>query len=76
MLEGGSYFQPVVDALAARPRPMLRTLRLGEFTCAGGPGGEGDYEYEISWTGLGDASTLWAALPRERVRVRYPDILA
>jgi len=64
MLDDGSYFQQVIDALAAHPRLTLRTLRLGEFTCAGGPGGEGDYEYEISWSSLGDASKLWAALPR------------
>lgn len=66
MLDDGSYFQPVIDAIVAAPRgiPTLRTLRLGEFTCAGGPGGEGDYEYEMSWTTLGDASALWAKLPR------------
>lgn len=64
MLDDGSYFQPVVNAIAARGIPTLRTLRLGEFTCAGGPGGEGDYEYEMSWTSLGDASALWRTLPR------------
>jgi uncharacterized protein (TIGR02996 family) len=66
MLDDGSYFQPVVEAIVASPRgiPTLRTLRLGEFSCSGGPGGEGDYEYEMSWTTLGDASALWAKLPR------------
>lgn len=64
MLDDGGYFGPVLATLAERGAPALRRLRVGEFSCAGGPGGEGDYEYEISWTSLGDASALWKALPR------------
>jgi uncharacterized protein (TIGR02996 family) len=64
MLDDGAYFEPVVKMIAKHGAPALRSLRLGEFSCCGGPGGEGDYEYEISWTGIGDASALWKAVPR------------
>jgi uncharacterized protein (TIGR02996 family) len=64
MLDDGAYFGPCVEAIAKHGSPSLRRLRIGQFECAGGPGGEGDYEYEISWTSLGDASGLWKALPR------------
>lgn len=64
MLDDGGYFGPVVQALVTHGAPALRTLRLGMFQCCGGPGGDGDYEYEISWTSLGDASGLWKAAPR------------
>jgi uncharacterized protein (TIGR02996 family) len=64
MLDDGGYFGPAIQTLAEVGAPALRSLRVGEFSCAGGPGGQGDYEYEISWTSLGDASALWKALPR------------
>jgi len=65
MLDDGSYFDPIVKAIASVGSPSLRKLRLGEFSCAGGPGGaESDYEYEMSWTSLGDASGMWSKLPR------------
>ncbi len=64
MLEDGGYFSPLVSTLSKFGAPALRKLRIGMFSCSGGPGGEGDYEYEISWTGIGDAGGLWSALPR------------
>lgn len=64
MLDDGAYFGPVLEAIAKHGAPALRRLRIGRFECCGGPGGEGDYEYEISWTSLGDASKLWKAVPR------------
>ncbi|MFT3709663.1 MAG: TIGR02996 domain-containing protein [Archangium sp.] len=64
MLDDGGYFGPVVGALMQHGAPALRRLRIGRFSCCGGPGGEGDYEYEISWTGVGDLSGLWKAVPR------------
>jgi uncharacterized protein (TIGR02996 family) len=63
MLDDGCYLEPLVKTIAEHGAPSLRKLRLGEFNCAG-PGGTGDHDYEISWTGLGDASGLWAAVPR------------
>lgn len=64
MLDDGAYFGPCVEAISKHGSKSLRRLRIGRFECAGGPGGEGSYEYEISWTSLGDASGLWKALPR------------
>lgn len=64
MLEDGGYFEPVVHAIAKHGAPALRRLRLGEFIHAGPGGAEDGYEYEISWTGIGDATELWKALPR------------
>jgi len=64
MLDDGAYFEPLVKVIAEHGAPTLKSLRIGEFSCAGGPGGTGDYEYEISWTTLGDASGLWKAVPR------------
>lgn len=55
--EGQGEYQPVIDALAARPRPSLRRLHVGDFRYHGA-------ETEISWTHLGDLSDLWEALPR------------
>lgn len=64
MLDDGGYFAPLVNTLTKHGAPAMRRLRIGKFSCCGGPGGEGAYEYEISWTGLGDASGLWKAVPR------------
>jgi hypothetical protein len=43
--------------LAARARPLLRSLFLGDFARD---------ETELNWTRLGDAGRLWAALPNLR----------
>lgn len=64
MLDDGGYFEPVLQVLGSVGAPCLRSLRVGEFSNAGGPGGEGDYVYEISWTSIGDASSLWKGVPR------------
>ena len=55
-------YQGVCDALAARPRPALRSLYLGDFT----------YEdCELNWSHIGDGSRLWAAVPNlERLTLR------
>jgi uncharacterized protein (TIGR02996 family) len=66
MLDDGAYFEAIVKTIAEHGAPALRRLRIGEFTHAGPGGGENDYEYEISWTSLGDASGLWKAVPRLR----------
>jgi uncharacterized protein (TIGR02996 family) len=64
MLDDGAYFEPLVKVITEFGAPALKSLRIGMFDCAGGPGGEGNYEYEISWTTLGDASGLWKSVPR------------
>jgi len=64
MLDDGGYFGPCVEAISKLGAPALRRLRIGRFSCSGGPGGEGTYEYEMSWTSLGDASGLWKSVPR------------
>ncbi|MFO0597157.1 MAG: hypothetical protein U0228_17720 [Myxococcaceae bacterium] len=64
MLDDGGYFAPALAPLLQKGCPSLRSLRIGRFSCCGGPGGEGDYEYEISWTGVGDLGGLWKAVPR------------
>ena len=66
MLDDGMYFGPIIAKLAALGAPMLHTLRIGEFQHAGPGGIETDYDYEISWTSLGDATGLWQALPKLR----------
>ena len=43
--------------LAARPRPLLRSLYLGDFARE---------ETELNWSNLGDAGAMWAALPNLR----------
>jgi uncharacterized protein (TIGR02996 family) len=72
MLDDGMYFDDVVKAIAQYGAPALRSLSIGEFSHAGGPGGiENGYDYESSWTALGDASNLWAQLPHlERLRLQ------
>lgn len=72
MMDDGMYFEEVVKALAHYGAPALRSLRLGEFNHAGGPGGiDNGYDYESSWTALGDASNLWEKLPNlERLRLQ------
>jgi hypothetical protein len=65
------YFGPVVEKLAAIGAPALRTLRIGEFGHAGPGGVDNGYDYEISWTSLGNASGLWRVLPRlEHMRLQ------
>ncbi len=66
MLDDGMYFDDVVKAIATHGAPALRVLRLGEFQHAGPGDVENGYEYEISWSSLGDASGLWRAVPRLR----------
>ena len=71
MLDDGMYFGPVVEKLAAIGAPALRTLRIGEFGHAGPGGVDTGYDYEISWTTLGNASGLWRVLPRlEHMRLQ------
>jgi uncharacterized protein (TIGR02996 family) len=71
MLDDGMYFGPIVQILAKLGAPALRELHVGEFEHAGPGGWDNDYNYEISWTSLGDATGLWQALPRlERARLQ------
>jgi uncharacterized protein (TIGR02996 family) len=61
----GCYFEPLCKVIAKHGAPALRSLRLGEFHYAGPRGPKGtDYDYEISWTQLGDMSGMWKSLPR------------
>lgn len=64
MLDDGGYFGPVMAVLAEHGAPALRHLRVGEFVHAGPGGADDGYEYEMSWTSLGDASAVWRKLPR------------
>lgn len=64
MLDDGGYFGPVMAVLAEHGAPALRSLRVGEFVHAGPGGADDGYEYEMSWTSLGDASAVWKKLPR------------
>ena len=71
MLDDGMYFDKVMKAIAQHGAPTLRTLRLGEFQHAGPGGVQNDYEYEISWSSLGDASGVWRVVPRlEDLRIQ------
>ncbi len=47
----------VMATLASQPRPLLRSLFLGDFMSE---------ETELNWSSLGDASALYAALPALR----------
>lgn len=47
----------VMTTIGARPRPMLRSLFIGDFRSE---------ETELNWSGLGDASTFYAATPNLR----------
>lgn len=64
MLDDGGYFEPIAQTIGEYGAPNLRSLRLGEYTHAGPGGADSSYEYEISWTGIGDASSMWKGLPR------------
>jgi uncharacterized protein (TIGR02996 family) len=72
LLDDGVYFEDVCKALTQYGAAALRSLSIGEFSHAGGPGGiENGNETESSWTALGDASEMWAKLPRlERLRLQ------
>lgn len=71
MLEDGNYFDAVCKAIAELGAPALRSLRLGEYQQAGPGGVDTGYDYENSWSTLGDASGMWAKLPRlERLRLQ------
>ena len=71
MLDDGMYFDDVVKAIAKYGAPALRTLRIGEFQHCGPGGVDNGYDYEISWSSLGDASGLWQAVPRlESLRIQ------
>ena len=71
MLDDGMYFDDVCKAIGQYRAPALRKLHLGEFQHAGPGGVQNGYDYEISWSSLGDASTLWAAVPRlETLRIQ------
>lgn len=71
MLDDGMYFDPVCKAIAQYGAPALRALRLGEFQHAGPGDVDNGYDYEISWSSLGDASGMWAKLPRlEKLRIQ------
>ena len=48
-------YQGILDVLAKRPPPALRSLFIGDY--------EYPEETEISWTNLGDYGKLWAKLP-------------
>ncbi len=52
-----NVYTGVTAALAAKPRPTLRTLFLGDF---------GYEDCELNWTQLGDLSPLWPAVPNLR----------
>jgi uncharacterized protein (TIGR02996 family) len=59
--EDNSY-GAVARALAAKPRPTLTTLVIGDFYYE---------ETELNWSNLGDVSPIWAAAPNlERVTLR------
>jgi len=47
-------YAEVCRAIAARPRPSLRTLFLGDFTSD---------ETELNWSTIGDIGFLWTAIP-------------
>ncbi|HLL20742.1 MAG TPA: hypothetical protein VK427_01360, partial [Kofleriaceae bacterium] len=71
MLDDGIYFDSVVKAIAAAGAPALRKLRIGEFQHAGPGRIDNGYDYEISWSSLGDARHLWRAVPRlEELRIQ------
>lgn len=71
MLDDGCYFEPLLKVLAEHGAPNLKRLRIGEFQVAGPGGIENDYDYEISWSGIGDASEVWSRLPKlEYLRIQ------
>jgi uncharacterized protein (TIGR02996 family) len=71
MMDDGMYFNDTVQAIAKHGAPALRSLRIGEFNHAGPGGVDNGYDYEISWSSLGDASELWKAVPRlEQLRIQ------
>ena len=71
MDDDGVYFEPIIAKLAEVGAPELRELRLGEFQIAGPGGVQNGYDYDISWSSLGDASALWRAVPKlERLRIQ------
>jgi uncharacterized protein (TIGR02996 family) len=51
-------YQGIIDALAKRPPPALRSLFIGDF--------EYPEETEMSWTSLGNFGKLWPKLPELR----------
>jgi hypothetical protein len=71
MLDDGMYFDGTCKTIAERGAPALRSLRLGEFQHAGPGGVDNGYDYEMSWSSLGDASAMWSKLPRlEKLRIQ------
>ena len=71
MVEDGCYFEPIVKTIAEYGAPALRRLRMGEFQVAGPGGVQNGYDYEISWSMLGDTSGMWRKLPRlEYLRIQ------
>lgn len=64
MLDDGCYFEPIAKTIAKYGAPALRRLRIGEFQVAGPGGIPNGYDYEISWSMIGDASGMWEKLPR------------
>jgi uncharacterized protein (TIGR02996 family) len=68
----GMPFDAVCSAIAMHDAPALRDLRLGAYYDAG-PGAREvvGYHDPIPWCSLGDASLMWAALPRlESLRIQ------
>jgi uncharacterized protein (TIGR02996 family) len=53
-------YQGVIDVLAARPRPALRTLHLGDFD---------PDDCELNWSSIGDCARLWPMVPGLRALV-------
>jgi len=52
--DGGNFYELAIAALAAKPRPALRTLSIGDFSRD---------ESELNWASLGDMTALWPQLP-------------
>lgn len=55
--DGGNDYEPAIEALAAAPRPTLRTLYLGDFTRD---------QSELNWASLGGLHALWPQVPNLR----------
>lgn len=55
-LDANSY-ERIAAVLAAKPRPTLRTLFLGDFVSE---------ETELNWSEIGDISSLWPMVPALR----------
>src|SRR5690606_25589874 len=52
-----NFYSQAIAVLAARPRPTLRTLYVGDFSRD---------ESELNWADLGDFTELWPQVPNLR----------